>query len=93
MPLDEEEFKEIEVEGKPIVVTKTKNYTRYRIRPAKKFRPTSLRTLDIGRERKHQLIRGRLWKNNTWKTQSVIAQKGTSMKLTREIVKKVVKYQ
>lgn len=93
MPLDEEEFEKIEVEGKPITVTKTKNYTRYRIRNPRLFRKSSMRTLDIGKPKGHQLIRGRLLKNNQWKTQSVIAQKGIPKKLTRDIVTKAVKYQ
>ena len=93
MPDDEKEFEEIEIEGKPVAVTSTSKYKRYNIRPLKRFRPTSMRTLDIGKPRGHQLIRGRLWKNNKWKTQAVIAYRGTPKMATKEIVKKAVKYQ
>ena len=69
---------------------KTKNYMRYRIRSPKLFKKTSFRTLDIGRPKKHMLIRGKLKSTGKYATQAVIVEKGT--RPSRQILKKAREY-
>ena len=64
----------------------TKRYKRYRIKSPRLFKKSSFRTLDIGRPKKHMLIRGKLKSTGEWKTQSVIVEKGT--RLDKSILKK-----
>lgn len=71
-----------------------RNYKRFRIRNPILFKKDSFRTLDIGRIGFHKLIRGRLRKNNEWKTQSVIVERKYAnlpevKKETNEIIRKV----
>jgi len=68
----------------------TKNYVRYRIMSPKLFKKSSFRTLDIGRPKKHMLIRGKLKSTGAWKTQAVIVEKG--VKPSRQILKKARRY-
>lgn len=67
------------------------NNYRYRIRDPRLFKDDSFKTLDIGEEGNHKLIRGRLKKNNKFKTQSVIVEKEYDKKLrpeTNKIIRK-----
>lgn len=68
----------------------TRNYIRHRIRDPKLFKKSSFRTLDIGRPKKHMLIRGKLKKTGKYVTQSVIVQRGT--KLSKDIIRKARRY-
>lgn len=69
-------------------IEKTKNYTRYRIRDPKKFVKSSFRTLDIGRPKKHMLVRAKLKKTGKWATQSVMVEKGAWDRWTKKIIDK-----
>lgn len=60
------------------------NNFRYRIRNPRLFKKNSFRTLDIGDEGKHRLIRARLKNNNEFKTQSVIVEKEFDKELKKE---------
>ena len=51
------------------------NNYRYRIRDPRLFKQNSFATLDIGQEGRHKLVRGRLKRNNAFKTQSVTIEK------------------
>jgi len=73
-------------------VHRTKKYNRYRIRDPDEFKKSSFRTIDIGRPKRHQLIRGKLKKTGKYATQAVIVEKGTPDGTTREIIKKAKKY-
>lgn len=81
------------IDGRRVKVSETKNYKRYRVREPEQFKKTSFRTLDIGRPKKHQMVRGKLKRTERWATQAVIVEKPAPKKETREIVKKAVKYQ
>ena len=67
-------------------IEKTKNYTRYRIRNPKLFTKSSFRTLDIGKPKKHMLVRARLKGTGKWLTQSVLAEHGSSPVTTKNII-------
>lgn len=51
------------------------NNYHYRIRDPRLFKKDTFITLDVGDSGKHQLIRGRLKKNNQWKTQAILVEK------------------
>jgi hypothetical protein len=70
----------------------TKNYKRYRIRNPKLFKKGSFRTLDIGKPKRHLLVRGLLKSTGTWKTQSVLVEKKLSDGMTKSIIQKAKKY-
>jgi hypothetical protein len=86
----------IKVAGKKIKVTETKTRYRYRVREPKKG--AKYRVLDIGKPRKHQIVRMKPRKAKKWKTQSVIVEKKLVKNPlkpkgeTREILEKAVKY-
>lgn len=70
------------------------NNYRYRIRDPRLFKQNSFVTLDIGDKGKHKLVRGRLKKNNTFKTQSVTVEKEFDRELrseTNSIIRKAVR--
>jgi len=73
-------------------VHRTKKYNRYRIRDPDEFKKSSFRTLDIGKPKRHQLIRGKLKKTGEWATQAVIVEKGIKDGTTKEIIEKAKKY-
>ena len=70
-----------------------KEYIHIRIRNPNRFKPKSYKTLDIGRKGFHKLIRGRLKKNNEWRTQKVLIERKYAnlmsvKKETRKIIKR-----
>lgn len=67
-------------------IERTKNYTRYRIRNPNLFTKSSFRTLDIGKPKKHLLVRARLKRSGKYATQSVLAEHGSSPAVTKRIV-------
>ena len=81
---------QIEVAGKKVKVTESKNYIHYVINPKAKG---TTRILDIGKPKKHELVRVKT--DSGWVTRSVRVQKGvrTSPSETRSILKKAILYQ
>lgn len=70
----------------------TERFVRVRIRPVGSFKPSSFRTLDIGKPERHKLIRGQL-KRDGWKTQSVLIEKKVfPTKHTIPIIEKAKQY-
>ena len=60
------------------------NNYHYRIRDSRLFKKNTFITLDIGDPGKHQLIKGRLKKNNKFKTQSILVEKEFDKELRPE---------
>ena len=60
------------------------NNFKYIIRDSRLFKQDSFRTSSIGDNEKHKLIRGRLKKNNKYKTQSVTVEKKLDKELRKE---------
>jgi len=69
---------------------KGKNYIRYRIRSPRVFKKGTFRTLDIGRPRKHMIIRGIRKKTGKWETQSILVEKGTADGMTKKLIERAM---
>ena len=80
------------VAGKRLKVTETKTRYRYRLREPR----GKIRTLEIGKPKRHQIIRQ---KPDGWQTQAITVEKRLVKKplkprgRTREIIERAVKYQ